>query len=229
MIEIYKASCTNVKELKSKRKILNKLINQSIRAGAVGELDALTKLYALLYSAYAEVSFLKLIHTPCGFDESEIAMIQDQRNLEEKWLKCFEMAFRKINTDSNAGELANKRKKLNNILNLYIIGPSQIRNKIAHGQWKVCLNNKCEGLNSAIAAEIQNLDCVRVDILFEVYERFQQCIEDLIESPRTHYRDYYTRIVELERYINETKDWNLDSKTRKIRESAKFKGYLGKE
>lgn len=76
------------------------MINRSIKEGSDEELYALTKLYALLYSSYAEVSFLKLIHTL-----------------------------------------------------------------------------------------------------------------------RTHYRDYYLRIEELEQYIDKTKNWNLESRRQKMRES----------
>ena len=223
MLEIYKASCENVRELKSKRKILNKIINRTIREGSDTELEALTKLYALLFSAYAEVSFLKLINTPYGFTQDEIDEIQKQRNLEEKWLVCFDFCFKKIINATNLGEVANKQKRLRKILDSYIIAPSRIRNKIAHGQWKVCLNNQCDGLNAQITTDVQQLDCVRIDVFFEIYERFQQCVEDLIESVRTHYRDYYTRIVDLEEYIEKTKGWNLESKTKSILESEKYK------
>lgn len=40
-------------------------------------------MYALLYSAYVETSFLKLIHTPKAFTESEIIQIMAERNLEQ--------------------------------------------------------------------------------------------------------------------------------------------------
>lgn len=39
------------------------------------DLISLTKVYALLYSTYVETSFLKLIHTPKAFIESEIMQI----------------------------------------------------------------------------------------------------------------------------------------------------------
>lgn len=45
----------------------------------------------------------------------------------------------KINNRANLGEIANKKQTLNRILDKYIIAPSQMRNKIAHGQWSVCL------------------------------------------------------------------------------------------
>lgn len=201
------------------------MLNQAIRRNATSEIDTITKLYALLYSAYAETSFLKLIHTPRGFSVSEIENIQNQRNLEAKWSKCFELVFQKISTSTNAGEIANKKQKLKRILDEYIIGPSQIRNKIAHGQWHCCLNNDCTAINAASTAKITNLDFVRIDILFNVYNKFQQCIEDLIESPVTHYRDFYPQITELEEYIQQTKDWDINSKIARINNSAKNKNY----
>ena len=83
--DIFVASSENLKELKKHRNRLKCLVNRAIRENSLSELDSLTKVYALLYSAYVEVSFLKLIHTPKVFSDSEIEQIQKNRNLEEKW------------------------------------------------------------------------------------------------------------------------------------------------
>ena len=88
MIDIYKASCENVRELKKQAKVIKRLINQSLRKKRWQDIPALTNTYALLYSAFAETAFLKMLHTPYGFPESYIVQVQSQRNLEEKWRKC---------------------------------------------------------------------------------------------------------------------------------------------
>lgn len=223
MQEIYEASVKNVKELRSQAKVLKLLLNQALRANRTHEVNALTKTYALMYSAYAEVSFMKLIHTPYGFTESYIQQILSCRNLDEKWTKCMKFAFDKISGDYNKGEIANKMKRLKKLLNEYIIAPSQIRNKIAHGQWKVCLNNNCTAINADMSLTITNLDYVQIDRLFAIYGMFSQCIEDLIESPRkTHYRDFYARLSELETYIDKTKNYTLQSKQQQLQESPKY-------
>ena len=67
MHAIYQASVKNVRELKKQVKIVKRLLNQALRTNRMQEVDALTKTFALMYSAYAEVSFIKLIHTPYGF------------------------------------------------------------------------------------------------------------------------------------------------------------------
>ena len=46
---------------------------------------------------------------------------------------------------------------------------------------------------------------------------------DLLVSLRTHYRDYYANITELERYVKETESWTLETKKDKILSSLKYK------
>ena len=91
--EIYRAYVSNVKELEKHRNVIVQLANRAIRENKQIELNTLTKVYALIYSAYVEDSFLKLIHTPQAFTEIEIMDIQRGRNLEEKWKKCVELAL----------------------------------------------------------------------------------------------------------------------------------------
>ncbi len=213
MIEIFKASVLNVRELKEQRKNLNRFVNQSIKHNENASFAALTKLYALLYSSFAEVCFLKIIHTPYGFSDDYINQISSQRNLDQKWLKCLELAFSRVNQIGNAGEIQNKKKTLTQYILKYVIEPSQLRNKIAHGQWKAALNSENTAINQATTDKINNLDFVKIDILFTVYEKISQAVEDLIESPhRAHFNSFYNHMSELETFVSETENWNLKSK-----------------
>ena len=222
MIEVFTACCDNERELHKEAKKIKRLFNNALRNNRVQEIQTLTKIYALVYSAYVEVSFLKTIHTPHGFDESIITQIQTARNLEEKWIKCIDFAFDGIRTEHNKGEISNKELKLRRIIETYIIGPSHVRNKIAHGQWKACLNSDCTGINYDLTTQMTQMDFVKIDILFNVYRLFVQCVEDLIEFPyRAHYRFFYSRIVALEEYIDETKDYSMESKLAILQSSPK--------
>lgn len=226
MIAIYRASCENVHELDKQAKLIKRMINGALRKHRMLEVETLTKLYALLYSAYAEVSFIKLIHTPYGFTEDYIQQIELQRNLESKWKKCLFFALQKIDTEKAKGEVANKRQRLERIMEEYIITPSQIRNKVAHGQWKVCLNNDCTATNPELTVQIQQLDYAKIERLFNIYKIFSQCVEDLIESPeRAHHRFYYERLVELETYIEKTKNYTIESKKKVLEDSCIRKKY----
>lgn len=225
--EIFMASTVNLKDLKKQRKRIGALVNRAIREKQDSDLMSLTKVYALLYSAYVEISFLKLIHTPKAFAESEITQIMCGRNLEEKWLKCVDFALKKLHT-TNLGEVANKKQMLNRILQEYIIGPSQIRNKVAHGQWIYCLNNECTKINQSTTNQMADLDFVKIERYFCIYDKFHQCILDLLISQKTHYRDYYQIITELQKYIDFTKLWSLETKKEKILSSSKYQNYKNK-
>lgn len=226
MIEVYKACTKNVKELKKQRGILEKLLKQAIRDNKKENIQFYTYLYALLYSSFAEVSFVKLINTPYGFNEAEIKTIMRCGNLEEKWIKCFELAFSKIENTVNQGEIANKKKKLRKLLDEYIIAPSELRNKIAHGQWIVCLNNDCAAINDDTSNKLSQLDAFTIMKEFKIYAIFAQCIEDLIESPfKTHPHQFYQRITEIEVFIKENTDRNFGTYCDKIRNSYKTRVY----
>ena len=222
MLTVYEASVKNAKELSKQAKTIKRLLNQALIKNSTSDIEALTKTYALMYSAYAEVSFQKLINTPYGFSDDYIKQIQNCRNLEQKWEKCFEFALKNIAKEHNKGEIANKLKWFKEIMKKYIIAPSQIRNKIAHGQWCVCLNNDCTAINNDLTHTLSNLDYVQIDRLFNIYKIFVQCVEDLIESPqKAHYRDFYSRLSELDEYITKTENYSLESKKEILLSSPK--------
>lgn len=225
MIDIYIASVKNVRELKKQRISLKRLFNKSILANDHSSFSALTKMYALLYSAFAEVCFLKCINTPYGFNADEIRQIKKdtnnrERNLEQKWGKSLELAFLKINNLSNTGEIQNKKLIYNRLVNQYIIEPSQLRNKIAHGQWLVALNSESTAINTETSKKISQLDFVQIDIHFDIYEKIGQVLEDLIESPhKAHFNNFYNHITELQELVNRTNSWSLTSKISKLKET----------
>ena len=191
------------------------MFNRSVKLNDHSSFEALKKLYALLYSSFVEVSFLKVVHTPYGFTENEISQILEQRNLEQKWARCLELAFRRIDNMTNKGEVQNKKQILQRLIQTYIIESSQLRNKIAHGQWVVALNTENTAVNNDTTNRINGLDFVKVDVLFSLYAKISQVIEDLIESPhKTHFRDFYFHISELQNLVTQTKDWNLQSKVK---------------
>ena len=109
------------------------------------------------------------------------------------------------------------------ILNDYVIAQIHIRNKIAHGQWAVCLNSKNTQENSELTKQIQDLDIVRIDRNFEIYMRFEQIVEDLIESPKKAFvQKFYLSYESLKQYIDDTKAYTLETKKKKLLESKKY-------
>jgi hypothetical protein len=210
----YQAYVINVRDFLLAEKEIKRLINRALKSGKKTlTVNVQTKVYALLYSTYSEASFMKIVLTPYGFDQPFVDEILRQESVQEKWLKCVELAFNKFTTHRKGSEVPNKTKELKAIIQKYIVDPSVLRNKIAHGQLTVALNSKNTNLNPDLTKQLEELDFITVYRWFEINKKLCMIIEDLIESPdRAHSQKYYSKYQELEKFISDTESWTIDSK-----------------
>jgi hypothetical protein len=209
----YQAYVKNSQDFLIAETELRRSINRLIKLNKRQSVEIQTKLYALLYSTFSEARFMKMILTPHGFEQVYVDEILKQGSVLEKWIKCIDLAFSKFNTNKKGSEIPNKKLEIIRIIHKYIIDPSIIRNKIAHGQLTIALNSKNSDLNFEITDKIENLDFVQISRLFEINKNLSDIVEELIESPdKAHYNNYYTRFQQLEAYIEKTQFWSLESK-----------------
>ena len=215
-LRVFQAQTQNVRSLDQAIKQINRAINHSLRVNDTTAAAVQTKTLVLVFSAWAEARFSKLIHTPHGFELDEIRQIKGvyrQFGLERGWDKCLELALRRVFASGRTGEIPNKRQQISRIIKTYIVEPSLLRNKIAHGQWKVALNRDNDAQNADITQKLTDLDIIVVSIWLEAYEFLARIIEDLIESPnKTFRRDYWLHLSELEAFLAKSKNWTLQAK-----------------
>ena len=172
-----------------------------------------TKLLVVVYSAWSEASLSKIVHTPDGLSVSEIQVIKKQQKIEGKWKKCIDIAIKRASPGKKSGDLENRVRRLNQLIDEYIIQPSQLRNKIAHGQWSIALNQENTATNSLLSSQIHDLDPVIVEKWFEVHRHLAQIVEDIVESPKkAFHRDYWVHLTEIESYLDKTKNRDVHSK-----------------
>jgi len=173
------------------------------------------KLLIQVYCAYAEALFSKTIHTPYGLSINEIEQIKtisSRYGISFGWKKCFELAISKVDGDRSSDK-PNALKKINSLIDSYIVEPHGIRNKIAHGQWKKTLNRENTKLNNEITLKIQNLNIINLYRNKEAFESLQKILEDMIESPNKSYRkNYWVHITEFEEKQKEMSIWSIEKK-----------------
>src|SRR5690606_21676796 len=103
--------------------------------------------------------------------------------------------------------------ELKRIIQKFIVDPSVIRNKIAHGQMTIALNSKNTHLNPTITDQLENLDFVTIYRWFKINKQLCAIIEDLIESPdKAHHHYYYPKYQALETFIAKTNAWTIETK-----------------
>ncbi|KQV84611.1 hypothetical protein ASD15_05340 [Massilia sp. Root351] len=101
---------------------------------------------------------------------------------------------------ADPGDVLNAKEKLDELVKTYIEEPSQLRNKIAHGQLVQALNSKNDDINAGLTADILSLDIVKLDRLRSGAQGLADMIEMIIESPEKngmkHFAAVSRRIVE---------------------------------
>lgn len=216
-LPFYEAYVINVNDFKLAESETRRSINKALKSNKELSVKVQTKIYALLYSTYSESSFMKMILTPYGFEQKYVDEILRQDNIQQKWLKCIELAFIKFSESQKGSEIPNKILNLSRIIQKYIVSPSVIRNKIAHGQLTVALNRNNTNLNADLTNEIGSLDFVTVYRWFKINEYLTRIIEDLIESPNVaHHNHYYGVYQELQKFIAKSEIWSVETKMKTI-------------
>lgn len=220
-LKLFHAHTENVRALKTAWRHTNIVLNNAIRKGDTAAIQTHTRSLVLVFCAWAEASFLKLIYTPHGFDNTEVTQIQDELNsnsLEAAWEKCLELALAKVGSDpKRSNYLPNIRQRLRRIVAEYVVGPRVIRNKIAHGQWHTATNRDGDAINMEISNTIQHLDSVTIYIWYRVFQYLSDVVECLIESPtRAFHRDYWVIVSEIEVFLDRSSKWDQVSKEKRL-------------
>ena len=218
-LKVFKAQVENVQELEAAWRHVKRSINRDLVKGNKSAVRLHTKLLTLVYCAWLEASFSKLIHTPYGFDLSEIAQIQSasQNGIVNAWKECISIAALRVSS-GRSNYVPNLIKKLNQLIEKYVEEPSLLRNKVAHGQWVKALNRNNVAINSELTNALNNLDVVKLDILRDACKGLCEIVEALIESPeRTFHRDYWILLSKLEEHLARTSKFSLTDKIRLLK------------
>lgn len=213
-LDVFNAQTENVRALEQAWKHINKTINSAYSSGEISTAEIHTKLLAQVYCAFAEAVFSKVIHTPNGLTLDEISQVKSKgsSNIVEAWKKCVELSLRKVQ-GKTSGHIANTRRKIESLIDSYIYDPSLLRNKIAHGQWKVALNSHNTKINHTLTSRIQSITVVDLYRLKAAFQSLFRIVEDIIESPnKAHHRDYWQHITKFEESQKEMASWTLANK-----------------
>lgn len=211
---VFAAQTENVRALEQAWKHINKAINAAYSSGDTSSSEIHTKLLAQVYCAFAEAVFSKVIHTPNGLDLDEIAQVKakGKKNIVEAWKKCVELSLRRVQGRSS-GHVANTRQKIEALIDSFVLDPGLLRNKIAHGQWRVALNTHNTKVNPDLTSKIRSISVVDLYRQKEAFQSLFRIVEDIIESPnKAHHRDYWVHITQFEASQMEMAEWTVEKK-----------------
>lgn len=226
--DVFVAQTENVRALEQAWKHINKSLNAAYSSGDNSSAEIHSKILAQVYCAFAEAVFSKVIHTPDGLTLDEISQVkaQSKKNIVAGWKKCVELSLRKVQ-GQNSGHVPNAQKKIFALIDDYVFDPSLLRNKIAHGQWRVALNSDNTKVNADATAKINSVNVVDLYRHKTAFQSLFRIVEDIIESPnKAHHRDYWAHITKFEKTQQEMASWTVENKVKALRKKrARAKNY----
>jgi hypothetical protein len=216
---VFSIQTENLRELEKAWEQGNRLVNESLRLNNTAAVKIQTKLMALLFCAYTEATFSKLIHTPDALTQSDIQSLKDKfkNNSYFGWVACLKLVVGKI----TSRDQTYKDDVISNVMALlkaYIKEPSEIRNRMAHGQWVIALNSKNTQESNLISAKIDNLDIVVLTKYKKSFYLTALIIEDLLESPdKAHINFYQGLVKKFNREQEKMSTWTIEGRIQKLR------------
>lgn len=218
-LEIFHWQTANVRKLDTAFKHVRRVLNSALLRNDPVLVEVQTKTLAFIYSCWTEAIFYKLIHTPHCFSLGEISQIKRQvksGGISGGWQKAVQLSLRRMNATS--GDVPNRRQRIERLLRLYIEQPSQLRNRIAHGQWENALNSDGTDKNHALTAALKNIDFLEIERLRVGCTALAAVVESLAESPnKAFHADYYSILASSEEKLREMSRYTLPDHLAKIR------------
>lgn len=211
---IYDAQVLNVRMLQSTWAQIKRSINQAYKRGDEPFANIQTKVLALVFCAYSEALFSKLLHTPNALSITQIEQIKKsgKNNISRAWIKCIQIATSRID-GGKGNHVPNIRKRLGEFVLKYISHPSHVRNKVAHGQWVVALNSDGTAVNNDLTNQLHDLDIVKLERMHHAFMSFVSIMDNIIASPnKAHWMFYWDHITMYENKQQEMANWKLADK-----------------
>lgn len=221
---IFRAQTENVRELEVAWKHVNRTINDALRNENNKQATFQTRMLGLIFCAYAEATFSKLIHTPHGLSGTDINQIKKKgkRDLVQGWLKCVRLSTSKIES-TGSNHVPNMIQNITRLIQSYIREPSLMRNKIAHGQWKISLNSHNTAINNELTDKVKNLSVVDLYRFKAAFDKLSTILEDIIVSPnKAHWKFYWQHVTDFDNEQKAMSMWTLEKKIKELKEKSTY-------
>jgi hypothetical protein len=190
----YQEHCENLRMLEQGYVAVERTLKGYISKRDKHRTIAFTRLLSLIIDSWIEVRLMKLLHELNAYSEIEKQKILHARTFEDQWLKALEVAYNKaflLNDNSPESKTAIMQYfSLKNAIIGDIKQSRELRNRIAHGQWRFAFNGDCTRLNLIITEKLEAQNILSLKFKLELFRILAQIIHDLAVSPETFSRDF---------------------------------------
>lgn len=193
MNSYYHEHCENLKLIEGAISSVQRTLREYISKNDDKNSEIYTKILAYLINCWAEVRIIKLVYEKNAFTDSEITKIIGQQSLNDKWKQSLEIACSR-----NFYVNSTKYSMLLDIIDNQLLPSAQIRNKLAHGQWKFTFNSDLQNINQDLTNKIRADNILKIQLRYKIFKNLSQLIHDLVISTSTFDRDFEDNFRKIE-------------------------------
>ena len=195
----YHEHCENLRLIEGAISSVQRTLREYISKNDDKNSEIYTKILAYLINCWAEVRIMKLVYEKNAFTGSEMTKIIGQRSLNDKWKKSLEIAYPKSFQKPSGTQINDPRySMLLDIIDNQLLPSAQIRNRLAHGQWKFAFTNNLQNINNILTNKIRDDNILKIQLRYKIFKNLSQLIHDLVVSTPTFDRDFNDNFRKIE-------------------------------
>lgn len=182
---------------------LGKLYYERMNANVQGQIKKIeydilggTRLYTFLLCSWLEARLKKILYenSSVAFTDNERKIVLSSKKMNEKWRNCLNMSVCKsyrfsyrVNQNDYSSYFINHPDAMQYYQKVYsylddIEQAIIVRNRLAHGQWKLPLNSSCSGLAGQEIYDFltQNDNIQKLYLLYSIYKIIAEIISSYV-------------------------------------------------
>ena len=195
---MYKYHCENIEEIEGAIRLVELDLRRYISIQQEKHSYKYTKLLSYLITCWTEVRILKLAYEKNGFSQYERDIIISAGTLNDKWITALDIAICKAYGINKNLDIATQLQftarvrynELKNLISSDLLPSIEIRNRIAHGQWKIAFTNNLRNTSSPLTGQLRLENIVLLQLKKKLLIGLSSLIHDLAVSPLTFERDF---------------------------------------
>lgn len=180
-------------------KIVQRTLRNCISQNEEVNVYVYTKILSHLVNSWIEVRLLKLINESGAYVKSQEKNILECNSLERRWQLALDFAFckaykinsiKKTNKELIPYTARIQRQALLDLVNKDLLDSNELRNRIAHGQWKYAFTSNYLRINGELTKSLKEENILKIQFRLAMFKSLAQIIHDLAVSKPTFERDF---------------------------------------
>lgn len=235
---MYKKWCENVRTLEDAIVHVQRDLRLAISQQNDSKVYSYTKLLSYQIVCWCEARIMKLIHEPevvkntnsgllnkpKSFTSPEINDIISAPTLKDKWLKAIQIAISKAYNVQLDTSFPNnltftprvRYLEIEELISNELLPSIEIRNRIAHGQWKHAFTNDLRSTSQPHTTTLRTENIVELQLNYSMFKALAQLIHDLASSKPTFERDFDKNYRVIEQNKNNLHNRDYQSYSQKL-------------